>query len=263
MVFRVVSAQRKAEQQRNIRLAVTHALNEATTVPGMVRALSCAPYAKASGGIAGCFLDRGRQRPAARLQGMLASHRRPDVRSLASISRNLSRVFSTTARDFTGPRMGAGQPAWIGDLWTETRASCARQRPAQHGLQCAFACPVVVGDRVLGVMEFFTQPHARGRLRPARDDEQRRRQRRPVHRAQDRRGRAAPKRSGALRLLRERHGRSALGRTGRQDLRANRAELRDARLQPRRVRRSVRSPTFMRTRTSSATFSTGWATAKS
>ena len=50
----------------------------------------------------------------------------------------------------------SGQPAWILDIAQD--ANFPRLAPAVAcGLHSAFACPVVVGDRTLGVIEFFTR----------------------------------------------------------------------------------------------------------
>ena len=66
-----------------------------------------------------------------------------------------SRTFEQ-GEGLPGRVWASGQPAWILDIAQD--ANFPRLAAAvNYGLHSAFACPIVVGDRTLGVIEFFTQ----------------------------------------------------------------------------------------------------------
>lgn len=150
MVFRAVTQQRRAERHRNARLAITHALNQCVTIDdavvGVLRAV-CENLAWDAG-----FFWM------ANAEGDLecrVNWRMPDLPLTKIMAASCSRTF-TDGEGLPGRVWTSGQPVWISDLSREEnfpRIAAA----AEDGLRCAFACPVVIGDRMVAVVEFFTQ----------------------------------------------------------------------------------------------------------
>jgi PAS domain S-box-containing protein len=154
LTFRDVTDQRRADQYRAARLAATHALNQAATVAagagGVVRAV-CENLAWDVGFV--WTVDEGGTRLVCR-QGW----HRPDVPMGEFETASRSRTFAR-GEGLPGRVWASGQPAWILNIAED--ANCLRRDPAVRcGLRSAFACPVVVGDRTLGVIEFFRRAAA-------------------------------------------------------------------------------------------------------
>ena len=83
------------------------------------------------------------------------SWHRPDVPVDEFETASCSRTFAK-GEGLPGRVWASGQPAWILDIAQD--ANFPRLASAvDYGLHSAFACPVVVGDRTLGVIEFFTK----------------------------------------------------------------------------------------------------------
>jgi PAS domain S-box-containing protein len=151
MVFRAVTSERKAAQHRNVRLAVTQALNAATSVPQMAMDVLAA-IAEGLDWDAGLFwgVHDGGDRLVC-----LASWYRPDAAlaefAMTSCSRQLTR-----GEGLPGRVWASRQSAWIPDVSADAnfvRVNAARS----SGLRSAFACPVVVGERCVGTIEFFSK----------------------------------------------------------------------------------------------------------
>ncbi len=151
MVFRGSIAQRRADQHRNARLAVTQALNRAATLDeaavGVLQALG-----ENIAWEAGTFwmVSDDQQRLECRAQWQ-----RPTAPLLefAAITR---RFTFATGVGLPGRVWKSGEPAWIVDSSRDEdfpRAAAA----TRLGLGCGFACPVTVGQRLLGVIEFFAR----------------------------------------------------------------------------------------------------------
>jgi PAS domain S-box-containing protein len=150
IVFRGATAQRRAEALRNARLGMTQVLNQSQTVHeaavGVLQAV-CENLLWDAGFFWFVDEDRGRlecrahwQRSNAHAQALLS----------ASLEARLARGVGLPGRVWAD-----GQPAWIFDLMQDgnfPRLTFA----AQDGLRCAFACPVTVAGRMLGVVEFFS-----------------------------------------------------------------------------------------------------------
>ena len=233
LIFRDVTEQRRAEQHRNARLAVTHALSEAATVEdgagGVLRAVC-----ENLGWDVGFFWTVNEAGTALVCR---QSWHRPDVPVDEFETASCSRTFEQ-GRGAAGPGVGERQAGLDTRHRPATRnfprlAPAVELRPAQRlRLPRRRRRPDARRDRVLH------QAHPGAGRRPAGDDGDRGRERRPVHRAEGRRGRTAAQRAGARRLLRECHGRPALGRAGRDHPAGQPGRTGHARLQPGGVRRS-------------------------
>jgi PAS domain S-box-containing protein len=150
LVFRDVTGQRRAEHHRNVRLAVTHALSEAESVDdgaeGVLRAVG-----ENLGWDVGFFWTVSERERALVCR---RSWHRPDVPVEAFESASCSRTFKP-GEGLPGRVWASGKPAWILDIAQD--GNFPRLASAvTYGLHSAFACPVVVGNQTLGVIEFFT-----------------------------------------------------------------------------------------------------------
>ena len=147
--LRDIGERSRIERNRNTRLAVNAVLAEAATVdeavPGVLRAV-CESLGWDVGlywaldGDALCCLESwfSQEVPAAGFEASSRGHRFGPGQGLPG------RVWATR------------RPAWILDAAQATnfpRAAVA----ASEGLHAAFACPVVVGPEILGVLEFFSR----------------------------------------------------------------------------------------------------------
>jgi PAS domain S-box-containing protein len=151
LVFRGVTEQRRAEQLRDARLAVTQVLNQGANVQdavvGVLRAVC--EYLVWDIGFFWTVNDEN--------EGLVcrASWHRPNlaVGKFQSASWNFN---FQRGQGLPGRVWDTSQPVWIPDVLKDKnfpRLSAA----AQVGFHSAFAYPVVIDKRVLGVIEFFTK----------------------------------------------------------------------------------------------------------
>ncbi|NRF67316.1 PAS domain S-box protein [Aquincola sp. S2] len=150
----IVVQRRQAEEElqrhRNARLALTQELNQAVTVEeaatGVLRAV-CEHLAWDAGFF--WIIDDDGDRLACR-----AHWHRPDRPPKQFVAASCEASFRS-GEGLPGRVWASGTPAWIADLSQDgnfMRLAAA----AEDGLRCAFACPVILGDRTIGVIEFFT-----------------------------------------------------------------------------------------------------------
>ena len=149
MVFRCVTEQRRAEQHRNARLAVTHVLSQSLSVGGAANGVVQAVCENLRWDVGLFWLvdDQGE-----RLECQAHWHRADLPASLfttASCNRNFA-----SGEGLPGRVWSSGKPAWISNV-SQDKNFPRLASATQHGLQSAFACPVIVGDRTLAVMEFL------------------------------------------------------------------------------------------------------------
>ena len=149
-VFRAAAEQRRRDQLRNARLAVTQALNDSTTVEEAAAGLLRAVCEHIHWDL-GCFWladDEGSQ------LDCRAQWHRADLPLTPFTVPGGSRKFAS-GEGLPGRVWASGQPQWISDLSTDENFP-RRPNAYEHGLRSAFACPVTVGDRTLAVIEFFS-----------------------------------------------------------------------------------------------------------
>jgi PAS domain S-box-containing protein len=151
MVFRAVTMQRKAAQHRNVRLAVTQALNDATSVPQMAIDVLAA-IGEGLDWDLGLFWGVHDERD--RL-ACLASWCRPNAPPDEFATTSRAREFRR-GEGLPGRVWASRESTWIPDVATD--ASFVRVDSAgSSGLRSAFACPVIVGERCVAVIEFFVK----------------------------------------------------------------------------------------------------------
>ncbi|HUR39772.1 MAG TPA: PAS domain S-box protein [Verrucomicrobiae bacterium] len=151
LVFRDIGARRRAERQRNARSAATQALAVAESVAQGISGVLAA-ICEHMRWEAGLFWSPTPASDALVCTGAW-SNGDPEIASLleASSERPLS-----TGEGLPGRIRAACEPCWVIDFTQD--ASLPRAGAAlAAGLHSAFGCPVHVGDRFLGVIEFFTR----------------------------------------------------------------------------------------------------------
>jgi PAS domain S-box-containing protein len=151
LVFRDVSRHRLAEQHRNARMGVTQVLNQAATVAGGVAGVLRAVCESLAWDVGffwtvndegtALFCKQCWQRPGLAV-GEFES---------ASFGRTIAK-----GQGLPGRVWESGQAAWIRDV-TDDGNFPRRAAAASYGLHSAFACPVIVSQQLLGVIEFFTR----------------------------------------------------------------------------------------------------------
>ena len=149
--LRDITEAKRAEQHRNARLAVTHALSEAANLDdgagGVLRAVC-----ENLGWDVGFFWTVREEE-----QSLVCrrSWHRPDVPVEKFEAVSCSRTFGP-GEGLPGRVWASGQPAWVLDI-AQDRNFPRLADAVDYDLHSAFACPLVVGDRTLGVIEFFTK----------------------------------------------------------------------------------------------------------
>ncbi|MDB5338908.1 MAG: putative histidine kinase, hybrid [Planctomycetaceae bacterium] len=149
--LRDVSEHKRTEQHRNVRVAVTHVLSEAAGpkdgAAGLLRAVC-----ENLGWDVGFYWNVDESATTVRC---IDRWHRSDVAVAEFEADTIQRTFKK-GEGLPGSVWSTGKPRWLLDVVKETqfpRAAAA----AKYNLHSAFACPVTVGDRTLGVIEFFTK----------------------------------------------------------------------------------------------------------
>ncbi len=149
--LRDITEQKKAEQHRNARLAVTQALSQATNVQDGVNG-ALGAVCECLGWDVGFYWTLNDEKKSLVCRQEWRGPEVP-VTELITASHNFS---FAKGEGLLGDVWAQGKPAWILDAALDARFSRAASA-AKDGLHSAFACPVIVGDRTLGVIEFFTK----------------------------------------------------------------------------------------------------------
>ena len=151
LVFRDVSERRRAENHRDVRLAVTHALSVA---PSVLEGASLVLQAVCEnlGWKVGFFWTVNEVED--RLVCRECWHRPDDtVTDFEAASRSSA---IERGQGLPGRVWASREPAWILDLIHDENFP-RRAAATKYDLHSAFACPFVVGNQTLGVMEFFSE----------------------------------------------------------------------------------------------------------
>jgi PAS domain S-box-containing protein len=149
LTFRDVTEQRRREEQRNARLGVTQALIQSTTVQdaatGVLRAVC-----ENVGWDLGFFWLVENERLECRAQW-----HRPDL-ALAEFAAESCRHAFLPGVGLPGRVWASGESTWI-QVAPQDDNFPRLALATRFGLQSACAFPVTLGDRTLGVIEFFAQ----------------------------------------------------------------------------------------------------------
>ena len=151
IVFRVVTEQRRREQRRNARLAITHALTQSVTVADAAESVLRAVCENLAWDVGFFWLVDDQD---ARLNCEAHWHR-PQMPLARFTSATCNRRFAS-GEGLPGRVWASEASAWIPNVSRDVNFH-RLESAAEDGLQSAFACPVIIGKRVLGVIEFFTQ----------------------------------------------------------------------------------------------------------
>jgi|GEM_PF-209352 len=147
--LRDIAEQKQVEQHRNLRLAVTSALNEASSIDDGANGV-LGSVCEHLGWDVGFFWSAMGDHLTCR-----ASWHRPEVTAIDFEKASCSRTFNK-GEGLPGRVWASGEPAWILDIIHDPNFPRLASA-VDHGLHSAFACPVVVANRTLGVIEFFTK----------------------------------------------------------------------------------------------------------
>ncbi len=149
--LRDIGERTRAEQYRNARLGVTQALNQAADVregaSGVLRAV-CESLCWDVGFF--WIVKKGGD-----CLECLESWHKPELPVTEFEVVTFSREFKK-GEGLPGHVWSTGKPRWLIDVVQDANFPRAASA-ANYDLHSAFACPVVVGARVIGVMEFFTR----------------------------------------------------------------------------------------------------------
>lgn len=149
--LRDISERTRAEQYRNARLAVTHALNQASDVRSGTSGILQGVCESLGWDVGVCWIVNKSGDRLAYLQ----SWHKPELSVSDFEAASCSRTFSK-GEGLPGSVWSTGKSRWLVDVAQDANFPRAASA-AKSGLHSAFACPVVVGDRVVGVIEFFTR----------------------------------------------------------------------------------------------------------
>ena len=151
LTFRDVTEQRHREAQRNARLGVTHALIQSTTVheaaTGVLRAV-CENVKWDAGFF---WAVEGEQ------LSCRAQWHRPDA-ALSEFATETCKHHFSKGEGLPGRVWATNEATWIPDL-SQDKNFHRLAAAEKLGLRSACAFPVMVGNRVLGTIEFFRQRH--------------------------------------------------------------------------------------------------------
>ena len=149
--LRDISERKRGEQHRSVRLAATHALSvaegSADGTSGILQAVC-----ENLGWDVGFFWTVKQSQNAI---VCTTGWHRSDLTVTDFETASFSRTFAK-GEGLPGHVWSTGKPHWLLDVVREAEFPRAASA-ARHDLHSAFACPVVVGDRTFGVIEFFTK----------------------------------------------------------------------------------------------------------
>ena len=149
--LRDLSERQRGEQHRNVRLAATQALSVASGLDDGARGILQA-VCENLGWDLGFFWTVNPRRTAL---ACTTGWHRPDLTVTEFEADSFSRTFEK-GTGLPGWVWSTGKCQWLLDVVHDARFPRAASA-AKYDLHSAFACPVVVGDRTFGVIEFFTK----------------------------------------------------------------------------------------------------------
>ncbi len=149
--LRDITEQKRTEQHRNIRLAVTSALSDAVSVEDAAGSVLRAVGENLAWDVGFFWTVNGEENALSCQQ----SWRGPNVSVDDFETTTFGSIF-TKGQGLPGRVWASGQPAWIIDITHDGNFS-RRDFAVRYGIHSGFAFPVAVNDQILGVVEFFTK----------------------------------------------------------------------------------------------------------
>jgi PAS domain S-box-containing protein len=149
-IDRDITQQQEIEKRRNARLSVTQILAQATNVETAIHE-SLAAICSALKWDIGCFWRRASDDDVLRCQAFWSVPTRQTV-EFREATTNLA---LTRGQSLPGRVLQSRTPEWVSNVSDDPQFVRAAQAKAS-GLHGGFACPVSIGDDVLGVIEFFS-----------------------------------------------------------------------------------------------------------
>lgn len=146
---RDITERKRHEQYRNARHDATGVLTTATTLQEAVRGVLEAVSRNLEWDL-GFFWSHDEQSHALHCR---ESYSRAQLSATAFVTASRERTFQK-GEGLPGSVWAQGRPLWILDVTQQANFPRAVSA-AKDGLHSAFACPVVVGEQTLGVIEFF------------------------------------------------------------------------------------------------------------
>jgi PAS domain S-box-containing protein len=150
--LRDISERKRAEQHRSIRLAVNQVLSQAGDVREGVGNVLRAVSENLGWDVGFVWMPNGDRSALSCLQ----SWHEPDLLVAEFEQASCSRTFAS-GEGLPGRVWASSQPAWILDVTADPVAFARAASAAKYGLHSAVASPLVVGEKSLGVIEFFTR----------------------------------------------------------------------------------------------------------
>ncbi|HVF60528.1 MAG TPA: PAS domain S-box protein [Thermoanaerobaculia bacterium] len=150
LVFRDISARRRTERLRTVRVAATHSLAVAETVEEGVTGVLAAIGVNLGWDV-GLLWTVDEEKATLVCRGVW---QRPDASVEALVDASCARTFAR-GEGLPGRVWATGDAAWIVDVAKDADLP-RRAAAAQAGIRRGFASPILIGDRFLGAIEFFT-----------------------------------------------------------------------------------------------------------
>ncbi|MEO8163988.1 MAG: PAS domain S-box protein [Betaproteobacteria bacterium] len=149
--LRDISSRVRSDQLRNVRFATTQQLTQAPNIEDAATGVLQSICENLRWDV-GLFWRVDQKNQA--LECMTTWHR-PEL-PLASFAEGSHSLSLRPGEGLPGRVWSKGRPAWVEDVRNDANFVRA-ELAAGVGLHSAFACPIAVGDRTLGVIEFFSQ----------------------------------------------------------------------------------------------------------
>ncbi|HUE77966.1 MAG TPA: ATP-binding protein [Longimicrobiales bacterium] len=148
--IRDITQRKDAERRRDVEQTATRILAESHTIDAAARAL-LSSIGAAFGWKVGALWTREEVVDQLRC---VQTWQAPEIHALTFISATMDATFGR-GEGLPGRVWETLQPAWISDVTKDPGFPRARSA-ARDGLHSAFAFPIIVGDEVVGVFEFFS-----------------------------------------------------------------------------------------------------------
>ena len=149
--LRDISERTRRERHRNVRSLVTQVLAQATTISDAASSLLQGVCETLGWDVGGFWIVD----PTTEALRLLRGWKSPGAAGTAFMAASQHRTFRR-GEGLPGDAWARGQAIWLPDVVQATNFPRAASAAAE-GLHAAFACPLVLGSKTLGVIEFFSR----------------------------------------------------------------------------------------------------------